>query len=377
MSGKLTGKDYQTIINKSKALHRQKCIEDLKEKESNDPKAFWNIINSTTKHPSTGNVTIDELFEHFSVLNATEDDESGLESKSESQIQSNVGNEYSESETVNSPITEDEVSKAVKRLKNGKACGEDCTLNEMIKAFSEDHLHLLTQTFNVVLLSGHIPKEWATGVIKPIYKNKGDINDPDNYRGITLLSCLGKLFTSVINERLTVFIDSNKIMSEAQAGFRKGYSTTDQIFTLKCIVELFLCQGRRLFCTFVDYSKAFDSINRAILWKKLISCGISGKVLRVIFNMYKSIKSCVMANGMQSEFFESHVGLRQGENLSPLLFALFLNDMETFITDKKWNTLTFIDKLYTDICCTAPYFCLTLTIVVKYGETRIVQMWNV
>ena len=82
--------------------------------------------------------------------------------------------------------------------------------------------------------------------------------------------------------------------------------------------------------------------------KKLISCGISGKVLRVILNMYKSIKSCVMANGMQSEFFESHVGLRQGENLSTLLFALFLNDMETFFTDQKWNTLKFIDKLYTD-----------------------------
>ena len=64
--------------------------------------------------------------------------------------------------------------------------------------------------------------------------------------------------------------------------------------------------------------------------------------------MYKSIKACVMANGMQSEFFESHVGLRQGENLSPLLFALFLNDMETFFTDQRWNTLKFIDKLYTD-----------------------------
>ena len=94
---KLTGKDYKTIINrpKSKALHRQKCITDLKEKESNDPKAFWNIINRTTKHPNTGNVTIEEFFEHFSVLNATEDDESRLESKSESHIPSNVGNEYS------------------------------------------------------------------------------------------------------------------------------------------------------------------------------------------------------------------------------------------------------------------------------------------
>ena len=91
--------------------------------ESNDPKAFWNIINRTTKHPNTGNVTIEEFFEHFSVLNATEDDESRLESKSESQIPSNVGNEYSESETLNSQITEGEVSKAVKRLKNGKAWG--------------------------------------------------------------------------------------------------------------------------------------------------------------------------------------------------------------------------------------------------------------
>ena len=111
---------------------------------------------------------------------------------------------------------------------------------------------------------------WCNKSNRPLYKIKGDINDPGNYRGITLLSCIGKLFTSVINERLTVFIDSNQIMSEAHAGFRKDYSTTDQIFTLKRIVELFLCQGRRLFCIFVDYSKVFDSTNRATLWKKLI-----------------------------------------------------------------------------------------------------------
>ena len=92
------------------------------------------------------------------------------------------------------------------------------------------------------------------GVIQPIYKTKCDINDPANYRGITLLSYLRKLFTSVINEILTVFIDSHQLMSEAQSGFRKGYSTTHQIFTLKCIVELFLCQGRILFCTIVDYN---------------------------------------------------------------------------------------------------------------------------
>ena len=76
-------------------------------------------------------------------------------------------------------------------------------LNEMIKAFSESHMSVLTKIFNILLLSGHMPHEWVIGIIKPIYKNKGDNNDPDNYKGITLLSCFGKLFTSILNDRLT------------------------------------------------------------------------------------------------------------------------------------------------------------------------------
>ena len=79
---------------------------------------------------------------------------------------------------------------AVKRLRNGKVCREDNIINEMIISFSENHLHMLTQIFNVVLLSGHIPHDWLIGIINPIYKDKGDINAADNYRGITLLSCL-------------------------------------------------------------------------------------------------------------------------------------------------------------------------------------------
>ena len=77
-------------------------------------------------------------------------------------------------------------------------------------------------------------------------------------------------------------MDSYNIISEAQAGFRKGYSTIDHIYTLKCIVDVFLCQGRLLFCTFIDYSKAFDSINRTLLWKKILLFGITGKVFSVI-----------------------------------------------------------------------------------------------
>jgi len=219
----------------------------------------------------------------------------------------------------------------------------------MIRAFSEDHLHMLTQIFNVVLLSGHIRHDCLIGIIKPIYKNKGGINDPDNYGGITLLSCLGKLFTSIINERLTVFINSTQIMSEAQADFRKGYSTTDQIFSLKCIVELCYVNIEYFSALLLIMIRHLTRSTEQCYGKKLISYGVSGKVLNVILNMYKSIKSCVMNNGVQSEYFGSHVGLRQGENLSPLLFVLFLNDMETLFPSQTWNTLKFIEKLYNDI----------------------------
>ena len=167
----------------------------------------------------------------------------------------------------------------------------------------------------------------------------------DNYRAITLVSCLGKLFTSIVNERLTKFVEENEIISEAQAGFREGYSTIDHVFVLKTIIELYLCQGRRLFCAFVDYRKAFDSVNRTILWKRLVEQGVNGKILDVIKNLYQASKSCVSLNGDMSEAFITGTGVRQGENLSPLLFAFFLNDIENYFRAHEGKVLRFLENL--------------------------------
>ena len=166
----------------------------------------------------------------------------------------------------------------------------------MIKSFCSTNMHILLNLFNIVFQSDAIPSDWGIGLIKPIYKNKGNINDPINYRGITLLSCIDQLFTSILNARLSLFVISNGTLSDTQAGFRKGYSTIDHIYTLKCIVDSFLCQGRRrmFLCAFVDYSKAFDLVNRLRLWTKLLQFGITGKLFRVAQNIYKSIKSLMV-----------------------------------------------------------------------------------
>ena len=101
-------------------------------------------------------------------------------------------------------------------------------------------LHVLVKFFNVVLDSGIVPTEWCIGIIIPIFKNKGEDTNPDNYRGITLLSCLGKLFTSILNHRISEFFEAENMLGEEQAGFRSNYSTTDNIFVLKTIIDIYL-----------------------------------------------------------------------------------------------------------------------------------------
>ena len=200
--------------------------------------------------------------------------------------------------------------------------------------------------FNLVLETGLIPSDWSIGMIKPLYKGRGSPESPDNYRGITLLSCVGKLFTAVLNERIVNFIEANKLLGEEQAGFRSSYSTQDHIFTLHCILQWYLrVKKKRLYCAFVDYKKAFDLVDRSSLWSKLLNNNISGKILSVIVNLYNSAKSCVFHNGQKSSFFRSNVGVRQGENLSPILFALYLNDFNDFL-QKNYKGL---DSLCSDI----------------------------
>lgn len=117
-------------------------------------------------------------------------------------------------------------------------------------------------------------------------------------------------------------------------GFRSKHSTIDHIYLLKCIIDIFLATGRKLYAVFVDYAKAFDTVWRAGLWHKLIKWGVNGKVLRVIQNLYSGIKSQVLINGCVSEYFSCNTGVRQGENLSPLLFSLYVNDLEEFLHDQ-------------------------------------------
>ena len=190
---------------------------------------------------------------------------------------------------------------------------------------------LYVSFFNTVLKTGIIPDSWIEGIIRPIYKNNENPRNPENYQPITILSCFGKLFTAVLNLRLNNFLKHNDILEENQAGFRAGYSTTDHIFTLHTLTELLKSKHKKLYCSFIDFSKAFDSVWRVRPWMKLIKNGVNGNFFRIIYSLYQNIKSCIVFSGSQSSFFQSYCGVRQGEDLSPALSSLFLNDLEDFL----------------------------------------------
>ena len=118
----------------------------------------------------------------------------------------------------------------------------------------------ILKVFNHVLKTGDFPKQWITGVITPIYKKKGDQSQPTNYRGITLTSCLGKLFTAILRNSLVIFLDKHNFINPNQFGFRSNSKTTDSIFVLQQLIHKAFDRKEKLHVAFIDYQKDFDSV---------------------------------------------------------------------------------------------------------------------
>ena len=120
------------------------------------------------------------------------------------------------------------------------------------------------------------------------------------------------------------------------AGFRKWYSTVDHIFVLNTLIETLTNQKKKFFlCAFIDFSQAFDNVWRIGLWRKLLGPTVQGKFLRVIYNMYSGIKSCDSVNNEYSGYFISNLGGQTGWELSPVLFCIYLNDREDYLSQNR------------------------------------------
>lgn len=325
---KSKGKIYKSTIHRHYRQFIRTKTNNLRSLKKSDPKLFWKQI--TGKNRSKIGVSVKSYYDFMKNLNICHSNNNNESINFDHEV-------FSQSNDINMPISINEIKLCVRKLANGKSNGLDQILNEHIKSTLHIMLPLYHKLFNLVFNTGIIPKSWTEGCIIPIYKNKGAYEKPENYRPITLLSCLGKLFTSVLNSRLQVFAREYDLIEENQTGFRKNYSTCDNIFSLQMLLSILTKRKKKLYCAFIDFEKAFDTVWRIGLWKKLIDSNIRGKCFRVIFNLYQNIKSCVLVNGVSSSFFPCTAGVRQGDNLSPFLFSIYLNDLEHFLRSNGVN----------------------------------------
>ena len=224
------------------------------------------------------------------------------------------------------PITREEVLLAIQRLKNGKAAGPDGIIGEFFKHAGHLAVDFLVKLFNVLFERGIYPDSWTESIIIPLFK-KGNQNDPDNYRGISLCDICSKLYSSIINNRLQEWIEQNNLTGECQAGFRKDYSTVDHMFTLMAMIQKQFALNRKLNVAFIDFEKAFDSISRKLLWPILLKNGIKGRLYKCVRSMYEKVKARIICGAKFTDYIKCTRCVKLGDVCSPVLFSLFINDL--------------------------------------------------
>lgn len=309
-------KKYKSMCIIKKNLYTDTIINKIN--ASSDTKTFWSAVNKIKKKDikRVGNISNEKWVNHFKLL------------LNPPLLSSRISFAYPQinDELLDRDFSLNEMAIVLRNVKTGKAPGFDRVPYEFFKYSPAVLKQKLILVYNHILQTGVIPSSFKRSIIFPLHK-KGGLDEVGNYRGLSFIDCVSKIFLGLVNNRLNSWTNHNNVMSELQAGFRKGYSTIDNIFNLSNMVHLKLAKKEKLFCFFVDFSSAFDTIDRQALIYKLSCIGISTKIINLLSSYYVGTTAGVWCKEGVTESFETKMGLRQGCILSPLMFSLFINDL--------------------------------------------------
>ena len=301
-------KSYKDLIIERKRGSQQLIMDQLAQIDNIGD--AWKFIKAIScqelAHPVQPNEA--ELTEHFGTL---------LEGGSHRLQEGHQGQVFTHIE-----IDDEEFARHIDTLKRGKTAGTDEIKAESIIFADCQTKAKIKGILNCCIQGNSIPEEWREVKIFPLLK-KGDPSLAQNYRGISLVNCAYKLYANILADRLSEFVESNDILPDGQNGFRKKRSTIDNIYILNTCIQTAISKGESLYAGFVDYTAAFDKINRHKLFEKLKKLKVPEYLVQAIQEIYKETPYTI-----GSSTIWTNKGLRQGCPMSPLLFAIYIYDIE-------------------------------------------------
>ena len=343
-------KQYKAILKSNKSSYFDQLNADIEDGKILNWKQFKRLKKRKSNSPQFDSVDMSNFQKFFNDLYSNnhttisqDQKQSFIQEADATNLRScNINSSTSDSEnySLNSEISHGEIRASVKSLKCGKSSSSDLICNELLINLKDNGIDILHKLYNMCLVTGTYP--WNNSIISPLHK-KGCKDNPDNYRAVAVSSTIGKLFSTILLDRLINYRNSKCPDPPNQLGFTKGAQTYDHVLTLNTITSKYRKLRKKVYAVFVDFRKAFDLVCREALFLKLSRLGITGKFYDVLRHMYSNSTAQIKLSNHICNKFKINKGTEQGHPLSPDLFKIFLSDLSPLLESS--NCPELMDKI--------------------------------
>ena len=333
-------KNYRAHKQRKRRQYYNDCVQLIIDKYESDRSNVWKTIEKLSQtRGDYASPSDNDFYEYFKDMADIQPDVSFnsvyettalnfLHQYDTGQYVRNLSLEY---DIINDNITSTVVARAIDYLKNNKSPGMDSIPAEFIKTCKSVLCPDISLVLNYIIQLQDFPKLWTEGLRTAVFKSGCRLNT-GNYRGITILPIIEKIFEIIVYNRLNFVNEAFNKQDKYNGGFLAGCRTSDNIFILQGIIQRQLCVGSDLVVCFVDFARAFDLINRHILFYKIMKRGWYGPVIDTMRSLYSKTTFRVKNNGRVTSMTFNNLGVNQGGVASGILFRKYMADLESYLS---------------------------------------------